>query len=705
MRSKCTNARRGVLALVLIAAAPTLACGPFFPNSVLDIPRETLFATPVATFAREIQMLRIPAPPGLPAMMPGTNTDVYGQSIAADMADIDAVLQQSRIPAAARARLLSQYRLVREKVSEHAAEHVLWREQNPYWAVEAKRDPPPPVLTNVVVPSGLPPEFAGYLCGLLALHGGRTNEACDAWRSVLALPNEDRRHRSTWAAFMLGKAMLDTDRPAAIAWFRQVRQLRADGFADTLGLAASSLGWEALAELRQKNYERAVDLYLQQHASGDYTAFESLRTTAHAALHAGAPVLRRLAQYENARRVLTAYLVSQEAPPPEAARQWLSALEAASVRDVEHADRLAWLAYQAGDVVHAQRWLARARKDSPGGQWVAAKLLLRAGKLEEAAARLAAMVRQFPKNEDWSDIYKYGEVTGPLDDCDHELRRQTVAQINGERAILSMARGNYVDALDLLLRNGYWFDAAYVAERVLTTGELKVYVDQNWRQATPHAAGAVRFVDSARIEGGPSSEIRWLLGRRLARLGRLTAARDYLPDDLRPSLDAYAVGLQTGRDSTRPAEARAAALAAAARLARSKGMELLGAECEPDWHSVGGCYDLLHYLPITTNRAFRAAARPYVTKDERRRNQVPQADPDRRFHYRYTACDIAWEAAVLMPDESDATARFLCEAGSWIKNTDPTAASRFYVVLVKRCGKTDLGRAAAASRWFPPSPR
>ncbi|MHC4569368.1 MAG: hypothetical protein ACYTE3_26885, partial [Planctomycetota bacterium] len=51
--------------------------------------------------------------------------------------------------------------------------------------------------------------------------------------------------------------------------------------------------------------------------------------------------------------------------------------------------------------------------------------------------------------------------------------------------------------------------------------------------------------------------------------------------------------------------------------------------------------------------------------------------------------------------QSDQTARVLCIAGSWLKDRDPQAADRFYKTLVRRCGKTQLGREADRLRWFP----
>ena len=49
---------------------------------------------------------------------------------------------------------------------------------------------------------------------------------------------------------------------------------------------------------------------------------------------------------------------------------------------------------------------------------------------------------------------------------------------SGDLGGLHLARGDFVQALDILLTGRLWEDAAYVAERVLTANELKAYVDK-----------------------------------------------------------------------------------------------------------------------------------------------------------------------------------------------------------------------------------
>ena len=128
-------------------------------------------------------------------------------------------------------------------------------------------------------------------------------------------------------------------------------------------------------------------------------------------------------------------------------------------------------------------------------------------------------------------------------------------------------------------------------------------------------------------------------------------------------------------------------------------MELVGTEVEPDWHVHGGNYE---EGVTVADRATNDAAKVLVaSEDEVSRATRHKADPEARFHYRYQAAALAWEAAKLMPDNSDETARVLWTAGTWLKNRDPETADFFYKALVRRNRKTALGQEADRIRWFP----
>jgi len=89
------------------------------------------------------------------------------------------------------------------------------------------------------------------------------------------------------------------------------------------------------------------------------------------------------------------------------------------------------------------------------------------------------------------------------------------------------------------------------------------------------------------------------------------------------------------------------------------------------------------------------------TRSESERNESTPVYPDKRYHYRYRAAELAELAAGLLPNNDENAARIYQIAGGWIKLRDPQAANQIYRQLVVHCPDTELGRKAAESRWFP----
>lgn len=690
-------------ALLLCAMAATCAtsslqaCGPFFPNRLLVDGEAAVQAVPTAVFAEEVRRFVTTnrhASASRPLVEERTPDD---QTASADLGDLRAALAARQSFWQRDRRVLRDYEATRAALSA-------WRDALSAHRQRLAWDPactnPPPAFTPPAVPAGLPAEFDDYVRGAILFYQGNGDLARRAWADVLERPPAERVFRSTWAAFMTGKSLLCDHRPGeAIIAFRQVRKLAADGFVDSLDLAAASAGWEARAELDLKHYSRAIELYMARLERGDPTAIASLQFAAQAALQAPVAELAGVVSHALARRVLTAYILSQggpfgEEPSQEVVDRFLEAVASRGAVPMADADRLAWAAYMAGRMERAQQWLELASPDAPVARWVRAKLLLRAGRLEQATGELAALVRTLPpSNPDRMDAQEW-DVTP----CSLALEPME-NRVRGELGVLQLSRRQYAGALDLLARGGYWDDAAYVAESILTLDELKHYVDANW----PAPRETVRAPGKPLWEGTPSvaERIRHLLARRLARAHRDREARPYLPAAWQPRLDAYAVSMARARDPSGSRKEQATGLWEAARIMRHDGMELFGTEFEPDWFVHGGCYEQ-GSIASAREAAARADVVAAVSADERNRAQRQRLTPARRFHYRYVALDLAWEAAGLMPDGSPETASVLCQAGTWIKDRDPQAADRFYKALVKRCGATPLGAEAARLRWFPP---
>ena len=657
---------------------------------------------PEADFHAEIESLLpgvgVGEPKAADEYRPEPFNDPWLNTVRADVADLEAALRAAPLAAPEARRRVDAYREFRILAGGYEPMLAQFRATS-WWQFRNLTNDlsvaAPPVALDP--PAGLPREFDRYARGMVAYRLGRIASAHDWWRALLQLPPAERRFKSTWAAYMLGRTQPDEQAPVAAAWYGLARDLAAHGYRDSLGLATESLGWEAQLALRAGHYERAAELYLEQYATGDSGALASLQIVARRLLEAGPDRIEVATRDARLQRIVTAYLVSRgypwaESPSAEESAFWLAALEHGGLRPVDGADRLAWLAYQEGDFDGAGRWLAVASTNGLTARWLEAKLSLRRGDRGRAQALLAGLVPGLDA----------GGVLPSFVATERACGQPPGSQAAGELAALLMSGGRYVDALDLLLRHGWWTDSAYVAERVLTTAELRAYVDRAWPIQPPDSTEAESwwFRPGLANSNATACAIRYLLGRRLAREGQTGGAAGYYPRRWRERLAQYEECMSRGRDARRSVTERATRLWRAARLMRHLGMELFGTETDPDWHEWSGAFDLGEFGQARAGTNGPALAP--VRHDEAQRAQRHATAPHKRFHYRYRAADLAWEAAALMPDEAGVTAQVLCEAGSWLKIRDPQAANRFYKALVRRCGTTDLGRAAARLRWFPP---
>ena len=701
------SALLGALTLTAAPLPPANACGPFLPSRILMEKDGDFLALPYSTFAYEAARVPVPYPPPFPAVAPTVaDSDTLGtaqakQTETLDLDELVKVLETTQPDPAQRQKILAEYTAVRQALTVHA-QQMVGREEQMWWGGMAN-DKPPAQAPALTVPDGLPGEFADYLRGAIAYRQNRPDAARQAWQALLQRPADQRRNRSTWAAYMLGRSYLPDDPAEARRWFQQARDLAKEGYADRLGLAAASLGWEAQLELAQGHYAPALEAFRVQLEAGDASAPISLLLAARRTVGKAGPEARaECAKNPTARRLVTGYLLSASLLKDslDTNKVWLDSFKAVDV-PAEDADRLAWAAYQVGHFELARGWLAKAPAQAPIAQWLRAKLLLRDGKVAEALPLIAEVAIHFPRDRGFviSSDNSFGDVNDDIFDA-----RRAQAEIGA----LRLGRGEYVAALDALLHSvgnsddhpGYsdnadmmnpdrhWPDAAYVAEQVLTLAELKEFVDQRWpNPAPPPTEGKTPGVDA---------RMRYLLARRLARQGMLDVAAPYYPADQQENFRRYAEALRRGNNPNMTRPQHIDGLWAAAQQTREQGMELLGTENDPDWASQGGSFDL---GTTTADRPRDGVNR--ATPEELTRAAGNRPNPDRRFHYRFRAANLAWQAAQLMPDQSDQTALVLVSGGNWIKNHDPKGAERFYKALVQRCNKTSLGKQAAAKRWLP----
>ncbi|MFT3866930.1 MAG: hypothetical protein QM715_00400 [Nibricoccus sp.] len=684
-------------------SAPTLpdthGCGPDFPNSFLSNSVDELSSLPTLSFERELIRLLPSAPPKR-----GTPDEEKKRLAEAEIAEVREALRKVG--------------LAPDKIEESVKSY---RREQP--AAE------------------LPREFAMYAEGANEWHAENYGNAQKVWRDLLALPPEQRRYRTVWAAYMIGRMLWATEPAKAREAMALAREAAEQGFADSQELFMASLGWDARTYFRSGDYATALKLYFKQFAHGDSTALASLQFTLQRVFQGTPDIienggqgstglireikpypasdyqLRRIAAEKELRGVVAAWFAARGGPRlhwsnADSAQHltgWLRILREMADQELaaNEADRYCWVAYQAGLWEDAQHFAELAPKDTPTSEWVRAMLLLRSGKTDDAAEHMANASRYFSKDSviggieyDSSRWECYGEME------QQPLRTAPMKHLGGVRGVLALSREKYTDALRLFLGSGHASDAAYVAEYVLTVDELLKFV----REERPARPGIIQ--DKGRWK---PLDLQYLLARRLVRSGRFDEAAEFFPEKLRPSFDLYVTEVRRAYDLDQSARTRAESFWKAAKLVQMLGMEIQGTELEPDYSIWDGSYQ----WPLTWSyRAYDGQGSVMAKYGHEESlwkrhgifgpssNELDRAQkakiPSRRYHYRYRATELAWLAAGLLPNDDELTATILNVAGQWVAARDPQSADLFYKTLVIRCPRTALGKAATDRRWLVP---
>ncbi|MFJ2463711.1 hypothetical protein [Pseudomonas sp. NPDC087615] len=636
------NWPRHLLCLSLsLPLGSALACGPDFPMRLLDNRGQTLADLPEGNFNFEISRLgkTIAGLKNVTAATYNPN-DLYGEASEPNEARDKA--EQVGLTA-------EQQTLVKQLRGLTDARQV------------------------EVQGASLPLEVRLYVAGAVAFATGDHPLAVEYFGKLLALPADQRPLRSTWAAYSLGRTWFAMSREMDDAVqaleqsreaFRQTRQMSIDGFSDPLELGVASLGEEARVLRTAGDWSGAIELYEAQNLHGSAVGYTSLKQVMNELAELPEAELAKWLQRKAVQQLVTASLISRvgwsfdEQPPNE--KKLIKLLQNSTRGSLENADRLAALNYQQGDYASAKAFLENAGN---GGLawWLRAKLAVRDGDKNAAAAAYAKAAQAFPQNEDWgyrrTPDWAYESV-------------QPKCRVEGESAILALQRGEYLQAFVQLYRSNdiYWFDAATVAERVLTVDELKQYVDEN----VPAPPALTQQERDNYVPLPVAARLRDLLGRRLLREGHYAQAVGYFDSaDLQNKARLYGEQRMKADAAWWPTK-RASALYNAAWTAREWGMDILGYEMAPDYATFGGNYSL-ETAELTVG--------PLVSDAELQRQKASEAQPDQRYHYRFVATELARKAADNLPHTSQAFAAVLCNAAGW--NSSPDDQSTLYQRYVK----------------------
>lgn len=692
-----------------LAGAVAWACGPMFPNQLLDHRGDTLKAVPQNSFAFEATHLLV-ATDKLAVEEPSLYDD-GGQH------KDDAAQAKSLGISIAQLGRVDTLRALDDGDAAYAQG------------------------------SDLPEDLRAYTAGAVDYARGHEDKASLRFEQVLALPPAQATLRGVWAAYMLGRihaanaasasndaTAFSRERAAAAKAFQLTRTRAVEGALDSQGLAVSSFGEEARLYLyghgTQCNWndlygvadannsedgdathtqganaacgdgvpaadlKRAITLYAAQAGHGSNVGVQSLVAIADYAMR-HPQRMAELIDNPVSQRLLVAYALarmggsSEETPagsapkPDQPLLALVQAIEQRGMDKLEGADRLAALAYQTGRYELAAKLVDKS--SGPLAEWVRAKLALQKGDLAVASASYAAAAKAFPKA---------GDAQAAIEPSNANL-------ITGEQGVLALARGEYVEAMGYLYdaavavggdgnvydwdlettSYGYGNDAMYIAERVLTVDELKSFVDAR-APATPLTSKSPSSDDAYRYRSPIADSLRWVLARRLMRSGRYGDALPYFPADndwrfgtygddgklqvqsFRTPALSYAKALHDSEHAWTDI-GKAQALYAAAVIAREHGMQILGYEQGPDYTDSEGSYQ------GGSGQTPQSLQQAYVTEGERQRYAASEAKPNYRFHYRYIAADQANRAADLLPPRSQAFAAVLCQATGWMMEGPP----------------------------------
>jgi hypothetical protein len=173
LKSKSFSAAIVLAVAVSGFAINTFACGPDFPNNLLDDGDHAVLQPPVADFQRELERMKI-KPAGLRAVPLPDGQSYSGQSTEAEMADLDTALQRAKASGELAKVIMQAHLAERMKLNAYLQQRSDWEHYSPGSYVDTNGNyvplpntNPPPVFPDIAVTPGLPREFADYFSGAI----------------------------------------------------------------------------------------------------------------------------------------------------------------------------------------------------------------------------------------------------------------------------------------------------------------------------------------------------------------------------------------------------------------------------------------------------------------------------------------------------------------------------------------------------------
>ena len=549
---------------------------------------------------------------------------------------------------------------------------------------------------DAVLPPGLMEferEFFLYALGRAQRLADPALDEPPAWLELLAMPSARRRFRTVWARH--GLVLAAPDLETADNRLRELRADLDDGFRDTCGLEEA-----VVMQLMRRGGTTAERLHWLPLAAAVRGSPRIM-----AALDSDAAYLRRSSLWHGKIRGQAHVIATSDRLATEVmvtlCGEGILPEDLRDAAPILCADRRAWAAFEKGDFQRGRRLLALAPENSLVRLFWEARLARIDGDYAKSADLLRRWLDEASRRVVPEGVFNvcYRDVCMDLSDgtfdisgayLRHASQSKMEQVVRGELGSVLLTEGDFVEALHAFLRAHSWIDAAFVAERCLTTDALVRFV----REVPAEDVG---LIDEDGMDF--SERLRWLLARRLLREGRIAEAGEFFPLARRKEWEQYATLVAAAAWDGKPwappsatDDVRALAALNLARFLYARGMELMGTELEPDVSVWEGEY------PFSGIRVRGLADLPHA-------KPLPKALPilpKTRFHYRRPAMDAARRAAALAADPDIRAAAFLLQGqiNAITKDAPPADVEPAYRALCAIPGHP-LAQAARDARWFP----
>jgi len=646
------------LIIFLIILIPVLACGPYFAPSILPGTRKFQVVL-LAHFDKELDSIK-----------DKKNKDKSLKEVD-KRGDLEKEFKEALeyYKVSNKEEVLKEYLNVRNRIEKFRKEKESDTEKK---------------FPKILLSKNLPKEYYLYLDGAINYYEGLPTVAIKRWKELLNLPKKERLYRTVWARYMIADSHRYVDTEAYIKENELLRQDVKNGFKDSQGLGIATYGNEGFYFKNAHDYKDAIKQYYYHYLNDGKGAAESIKFTIYDLFEQDEEKVIPVAQDPLSREIVTKFLISiySSSAHDKDREIWLETLKKLKIKDASLTDRLAWVAYRNGDFVLTKRYLDITTEDSVIKHWLSSRLAFRNGKDEKAMQHLlqvSRLLKQTPQNYFLydQDIYYHGSSYEKLEKFNL-----------GEIGLLHLDKGQLQQSLNFFFMSEYWEDAAYLAERLLTIDEMKEFIVNKEK------------ILSTKKKLFP--QLKHLLARKMTRAGRWKEAIPYFPEEEAQKVKEIFENIKNGQDLKFSQKERAGFLWKASCISRDWGMTLLGTELYPDAYIYGGSFEISSIGEYRIELENESKIK--MTNLEKFRLKTSPSKPVKRYHYKYIAAELAWKAIQLMPANDTETAKCLIIAGGWLKAKDPKAADRFYKELVRKCGKTELGKKADKLRWFPKLP-